>query len=70
MARPGVEVGLRVVLRPLVFVANEEPDGRPEGNAVLNPRLQLDEVLLVSLHEEQDPCQIRDGTVHIAYALG
>lgn len=49
VARAGVEVGLGVVLGSLVLVADEQPDGRAKGDAVLCPGLEVDEVLFVSL---------------------
>ena len=49
MAGAGVEVGLGVVLWSLVLVADEESDGRAECDTMLYARLEVHEVLLVSL---------------------
>lgn len=49
VAGAGVEVRLRVVLRPLVLVADEQADGGPEGDTVLDAGLEVHEVLFISL---------------------
>ncbi len=60
VAGAGVEVRFRIVLRPLVLVADEEPDGGPEGDTVLDARLEVHEVLFVSL--ERDLFNMSRGT--------
>jgi hypothetical protein len=49
MARPWVEIGLRVIMRALILVLDEKSNGCSEGNIVFNAGLQVDKVLLVSL---------------------
>ena len=44
-----VEICLRVIVGTLVFVFDEQPNGCSEGYAMLQPRLELDEVLFRSL---------------------
>lgn len=51
VAGAGVEVRLGVVLRPLVLVADEQADGRPEGDTVLDAGLEMHEVLFISLEK-------------------
>lgn len=51
MRRPRVEVGLGVVVRALVLVADEEADRCAERDAVLDARLDRDLVVLVALRE-------------------
>lgn len=36
-------------MRPLVFVANEQADGRAQGDAMFDTRLEVDLVLLITL---------------------
>lgn len=51
MARPRVEVGLGVVLWPLIFVFDKQCDGRAERNRVFNPGLDVDKIFLIPLRE-------------------
>ena len=44
-----VEIRLRVVVGTLVFVLDEQSNGCSEGHAMLQARLELDEVLFRSL---------------------
>jgi hypothetical protein len=44
-----VQVGLGVVVWPLVFVLDVEPDGGAKGDALLDAGLDLDQVGFVSL---------------------
>ena len=50
MTRARVEIGLGVVLGPLVLVADEQADGRAQRDPVFDARLEVDEVFLVPLH--------------------
>lgn len=44
-----VQVSFGIVMRSLILVLNEQSNRGSEGNAMLGPGLDLDEVLLVSL---------------------
>lgn len=44
-----VQVRLGIVMRSLILVVDEETDGRSERDAILGSRLDVDEVVLVSL---------------------
>jgi hypothetical protein len=48
--RTRVEVRLDVVVWALIFVVNKKADGRSQGDAVFRSGLDVDEVVLVSLH--------------------
>lgn len=50
MARPRVEVGLGIVVRALIFVLDKETNGCAQGDAMFDTRLDVDEILLVSLY--------------------
>lgn len=51
MTRARVVVGLGVVVRSVVLVADHETDRGPESVAGFDTRLKLDSVLLVTLCE-------------------
>ena len=44
-----VKIRLRVIVGTLVFILDEQGNGCPEGHAVLQARLEVDEVLFGSL---------------------
>jgi hypothetical protein len=51
MARTRVEVSLRVVMGPVILVLYEETNGCAEGDTMLDARLDMDGVLLISLKD-------------------
>lgn len=52
MRRSRVQVGLRVVVRTLIFVVDEETERRAEGNTVFTAGLDVDGVVFGSLAGE------------------
>ena len=53
---PGVEIGLSVIVRPLVLILDEEANGGSESDPVLCARLNLHEIFLISLSDGESVC--------------
>jgi hypothetical protein len=49
MAGPGIQVGFRVILWPVVFVFDQEPNWRPKSHTVFKAGLNMNKVFLISL---------------------
>lgn len=53
VTRPGVEISLGIIMRALILVLDEESNRRAQCHAVLNTRLEVNEILLVTLFAVQ-----------------
>ena len=56
VARPWVQVCLRIIVRSLIFVLDQESNRSTEGNSHFRTRLDMDSILLISLQGEVKIC--------------